>query len=42
MIMEKPNERPPVFKSWSGWYILVIGVLVILILLFNSFTKFFS
>ena len=40
---QKPKEDQPVpFKTWSGWYLLVAGVLVILILLFYLFTKQFQ
>jgi len=39
---EQPNERPPVFKSWIAWYLIVAGVLVLLIILFIYFTKYFS
>ena len=35
-------EKVPVFKKWSYWYILVIGVLALLIVLFYFFTKFFA
>jgi len=37
-----PEEKPPVFKSWTAWYVLVIGFLALLILLFFLFTKHFS
>ena len=40
--MEETNERPPVFKTWNGWYIMVITVLVAQIILFIYFTKYFS
>ena len=30
-----PDEKPPFFKSWGAWYILVIGFLILL--LFYSF-----
>lgn len=34
---EAPTEedRPPVFKSWKGWYWLVISVLVIQIIVYT-------
>ena len=32
-------ETPPMFKTWTHWYILVIGFLVFLIVLFYVFTK---
>ncbi len=39
---ELPDEKPPFFKSWKTWYLLVIGFLVVLIILFYLFTKHFS
>jgi len=35
-------EKPPFFKSWKGWYFLVIGNLTFLIILFYLFTKVFE
>lgn len=29
------EDRPPVFKRWRGWYLLVISVLVIQIILYT-------
>jgi len=37
-----PDEKPPFLKSWNSWYLLVIGFLVLLIILFYLFTKHFS
>lgn len=36
------EDKVPVFKKWSHWYALVIGFLVLLIILFYLFTKYFS
>jgi hypothetical protein len=36
------EERPPILKTWKNLYALVIGVLVILIVLFYLFTKYFE
>jgi hypothetical protein len=36
------NDKPPLFKNWTSWYVLVILFLVLLIFLFNLFTKKFS
>ncbi len=36
------DEPPPLFKSWSSWYALVLGTLILLIILFYVFTKSFS
>jgi len=44
-INEEPNlqeDSPPLFKSWSGWYLLLVGSLVGLIILFYLFTTHFS
>jgi len=40
--MEKEKEDIPFFKSWNGWYAFVILFLVLLIILFYAFTKYFS
>jgi hypothetical protein len=40
--MYEEKERPPIFKKWSGWYALVIGFLVALIIFFVYFTKYFA
>lgn len=32
------TETPPLFKTWSGWYGLVIGTLIVLIGVFYWFT----
>ncbi|MCJ8167253.1 hypothetical protein MKJ04_20600 [Pontibacter sp. E15-1] len=39
---EKPLEKPPFFKHWSGMYWLVLGNLVFLILLFYTLTKIYA
>lgn len=33
------NDKAPLFKSWTGWYVLVLLVLLGLIVLFYFFTK---
>jgi hypothetical protein len=41
--MQTPNDdKAPLFKSWTTWYVLVIAFLVLLIILFSFFTKRFS
>jgi hypothetical protein len=35
----KEKDRVPLFGSWTGWYVLVIGVLAALILFFYYLTK---
>jgi len=36
------NEKPPLFKSWKGWYLLLMVALVAEILLFFTFSSYFS
>jgi len=36
------NEQIPFFKTWKRWYWFVIGMLVLLIVFFAWFTKYFS
>ncbi|OQP65073.1 hypothetical protein A4R26_15305 [Niastella populi] len=36
------KEQIPVFKKWRHWYWLVIGFLLVLVVLFYCFTKFFA
>jgi|GEM_PF-1038552 len=33
------DSRPPLFKRWRSWYLLVLAVLAVLILLFYLFTN---
>lgn len=40
--MEQSDEKIPLFKSWNYWYLLVIGFLLLVIILFVFFTKHFS
>jgi hypothetical protein len=35
-------EKPPLFGSWKGWYLLVIGFLLFLILFFLYITTRYS
>jgi len=39
---EQDNNKAPLFRSWSGWYTSVVLFLVVLIILFALFTKYFS
>jgi len=36
------EERPPFFKSWKGWYWLVIGVLAVQVVLYYLITIHFA
>lgn len=40
--MDKREEQPPFFSSWTQLYILVFSNLLILIILFYVFTKVFD
>lgn len=40
--MHHHDEKPPMFKTWKGWYALVIGLIVLQIILFAQLTKLFS
>jgi hypothetical protein len=39
---DNDNDKAPFFKNWNGWYISVILFLLVLIVLFSLFTKYFS
>ncbi len=36
------ETKPPLFGSWNGWYIFVLGSLVLYIILFDWFTRSFQ
>ncbi|SHG23571.1 hypothetical protein SAMN05444008_1227 [Cnuella takakiae] len=40
--MTEPKEHIPLFKSWKGWYLLVIAFLALLIGIFYWLTKYFA
>lgn len=40
--MNDSNDKVPLFKTWTAWYVFVIAFLVVLIILFYFFTKYFS
>ena len=40
--MIENKEKVPLFKTWTQWYVFVILFLVVLIILFWLFTKYFS
>ena len=37
--MENDPDKPPLFKSWSGIYFLVIATLVVLVIIFSLISK---
>lgn len=36
------SQKPPLFNSWTAWYILVLGVLVVQIVVYRVLTVAFS
>jgi len=36
------DSRPPVFGTWSGWYLFLILVLVLLIIGFHLLTEYYA
>jgi hypothetical protein len=36
------NDKVPLFRSWSQWYLFVIAFLAVLMVLFYLFTKQFA
>jgi hypothetical protein len=36
------SQKPPLFSSWTAWYILVLGVLVVQIVVYRVLTVAFS
>lgn len=35
-------EKPPLFESWTGWYVLILAVLVVQIIIYRFLTMAFS
>lgn len=42
MDQDVQNNRPPLFKTWTGWYVFVAAMLVVEIILFYFLTVTFS
>lgn len=40
--MEQQEQKPPLFKSWTAWYVAVVLFLVLMVIFFTLFTKRFS
>lgn len=38
----KEKEKIPLFKTWTHWYVFVVGFLILLIALFYLLTKHFA
>ncbi|MEO5592138.1 MAG: hypothetical protein ABIR15_04660 [Chitinophagaceae bacterium] len=39
---DQQDDKPPLFGSWSQWYVFVLVFLIVLIVLFKFFTNYFS
>lgn len=35
-------EKPPLFNSWTGWYVLILAILVMQIIIYRALTVAFS
>jgi len=40
--MKKDNDKVPLFKTWTQWYVFVIAFLMALIILFRLMTNYFA
>ena len=40
--MQENEEKPPVFSHWRSWYAVVVLLLILQIILFAIFTKYFE
>jgi hypothetical protein len=38
MTIPPDNDRPPVFRQWSAWYAIVLGLLVVQIIAYYLIT----
>ncbi|MCB0658922.1 MAG: hypothetical protein KDC57_22420 [Saprospiraceae bacterium] len=36
------NEKPPLFRSWSSWYTLILVFFILLVILFFLITKWYD
>jgi len=36
------SGKPPLFNSWTGWYVLILSVMVLQIILYRALTLAFS
>jgi hypothetical protein len=36
------NDKVPLFRTWTQWYVFVIVLLIIMIVFFYYFTNYFS
>lgn len=42
MNSQEPEEKPPVFSTWKGWYWLVLLTMVVQVLIYLFVTRSFS
>jgi hypothetical protein len=40
--MKPEQDKPPILKTWNNVYLLVTAVLVVLIIFFYLFTRYFE
>jgi hypothetical protein len=36
------EQKPPLFKNWSTWYWIVMGVMILQVVLFSWLTQLFA
>jgi Mg2+ and Co2+ transporter CorA len=36
------EQKPPLFKNWSTWYWIVMGVMILQVVLFSWLTQLFT
>jgi len=36
------EQKPPLFKNWSSWYWIVLGVMLMQVILFSWLTRLFT
>ena len=41
-MIDQQDNKAPVFKTWTQWYVFVIVFLIVLIILFKLFTNYFA
>lgn len=37
--MHEENDKPPLFRSWRYWYLLVLGFLLLQVVLYTLLTQ---
>lgn len=40
--MSEQDEKPPVFSSWKGWYVLVMSVALVQLIIYFIITRSFQ